>query len=159
MPAPATLLALSAFLLGTAFGFLAQRTGFCTMGAVSDALAFNDWRRARSWLLAVGVAALGTEALRLSGRLDLFQSIYLAPRFQWAGALLGGSMMGFGMTLAGGGVSPNLGRLGAGGLRSLVVLVVLGVFAYMTLPGVTAGARGGPERARGVRVGGAGWDS
>jgi hypothetical protein len=122
------------------------------MGAVSDALAFNDWRRARSWLLAVGVAALGTEALRLSGRLDLFQSIYLAPRFQWAGALLGGSMMGFGMTLAGGCVSRNLVRLGAGDLRSLVVLIVLGMFAYMTLHGFTAVARVALERATDVRL-------
>ena len=157
--AAVTPLALSAFLLGVGFGFLAERTGFCTMGAVSDAVAFNDWRRARSWVLAVGVAALGTELLRLDGRVDLLQSIYLAPRLGWAGSLLGGSLMGFGMTLAGGCVSRNLVRLGGGDLRSLVVLVVLGVIAYMTVHGLTALFRVALEGATDIRLDARGFNS
>jgi uncharacterized protein len=152
MPATATLVGLAAFVLGIGFGFVVERTGFCTMGAVSDVVAFNDWRRARSWVLALGVAALGTELLRLRAGVDLDQSIYLGARLGWAGSLLGGSMMGFGMVLAGGCVSRNLVRLGAGDLRSLVVLIVLGVFAYMTQHGLTALPRVALERATDLRL-------
>src|SRR5262249_29378685 len=45
---------------------------------------------------------------------------------------------GFGMTLASGCGSRTLIRLGAGNLKSLVVLIVLGIAAYMTLKGLFA---------------------
>jgi hypothetical protein len=73
--------------------------------------------------------------------IDLGQSIYLAPSLGWLGAIVGGSMFGFGMTIAGGCGNRNLVRLGAGNLKSLVVLIVLGVFAYMTLRGLTGALR------------------
>jgi len=146
-------LALGAFLLGGAFGFLAQVTGFCTMGAVADVVSYGSWRRARAWMLAVAVATLGTEALRRWSTFDPFQSIYLAPQLSWAGALIGGAMLGFGMVLAGGCISRNLVRFGSGDLRAAVVLMVLGVFAYMTLHGLTAVPRVALERATNLHLG------
>ena len=44
-------------------------------------------------------------------------------------------MFGFGMTQTGGCASRTLVRLGGGNLKSLIVIVVLGIFAYMTLRG------------------------
>ena len=44
-------------LIGAVFGFIVQRTNFCTMGSLSDILAFGDWRRFRSWLMAAAVGA------------------------------------------------------------------------------------------------------
>src|SRR5262245_16124571 len=35
----------SAFALAVVFGAVAQRTHFCTMGAVSDAFTMGDWSR------------------------------------------------------------------------------------------------------------------
>ncbi len=130
--------ALLAFGLGLLFGAVGQRTNFCTMGAVSDWVNLGDKNRLRAWLLAIGVAVLATGGLQWTGRIDLQQSIYLTPNFGWLGHLAGGLLFGIGMTLASGCGQRTLVRLGGGNLKSLLVLLVLGITAYMTLRGVLA---------------------
>jgi uncharacterized membrane protein YedE/YeeE len=124
-----------AFALAFVFGLIAQRTGFCTMGAVADVVSFGDWTRMRQWLLAVAVAVLLTNLAAALGWIDPAQSFYTAPRFTWLGYLLGGLLFGFGMVLAGGCGAKSLVRLGGGSLKALVVLIVLGLVAYMSLRG------------------------
>jgi hypothetical protein len=87
------------------------------------------------------VAIIGTNALHFSGAIDVNKSIYLTPNLGWLGAIIGGAMFGFGMTLAGGCGSKTVVRLGAGNLKSLVVAILLGIVAYMTLRGLLALAR------------------
>jgi hypothetical protein len=125
----------SAFALAFVFGAVAQRTGFCTMGAVADIVNFGDWTRMRQWLLAIAVAILGTAALAATGAIDLSKTLYTAPRFTWLSYALGGFLFGFGMVLSGGCGSRSLVRLGGGSLKSLVVFFVLGVVALITLRG------------------------
>lgn len=134
----ATLVALLGFAAGIVFGATAQRTNFCTMGAISDMVNLQDYRRFRAWLLAIAVALAGSQLLHLGGFVDLGKSIYLTPNLGWLGAVLGGLMFGFGMTLTGGCGNKTLVRLGSGNLKSLVVAIVLGLFAYMTLRGLLA---------------------
>jgi len=122
------------FLLGAVFGATAQRTNFCTMGAISDAVFMGDYNRFRAWMLAIAVAILGTQALHMTETVDVNQSIYLTTSFGWAGAIIGGLLFGFGMTMTGGCGNKTLVRLGAGNLKSL--MVALGIFAYMTLRGL-----------------------
>lgn len=123
--------------LGIAFGAVAQRANFCTMGALSDIVNMNHWGRARMWLLAVAVAIAGATALHLSGQVNLAHSIYRrSASLPWLALAVGGAMFGIGMTLAGGCANKNLLRLGGGSLRSLVVLVFMGISAYMTLKGL-----------------------
>jgi uncharacterized protein len=129
------------FGLGMAFGATAQRTNFCTMGAISDMVFMGDLNRFRSWMLAVAVAITGSQFLHITETIDLNTSIYLSPNFAWAGAIIGGLLFGFGMTMAGGCGNKTLVRLGAGNLKSLVVAMVLGVFAYMTVRGLIGLAR------------------
>lgn len=129
------------FGLGMAFGATAQRTNFCTMGALSDVVFMEDWNRMRAWMLAIAVAILGSQVLHLTGTVDLSRSIYLTANLGWVGAIIGGLLFGFGMTMAGGCGNKTLVRLGAGNLKSLVVAVVLGIFAYMTLRGLIGLAR------------------
>jgi len=136
-----TVVAAAGFLLGGIFGATAHRTNFCTMGAISDIVFMGNWNRFRAWMLAIGVAILASQAMHLAGIVDLGESIYLTTNFGWAGAILGGLMFGFGMTLAGGCGNKTLVRLGAGNLKSLVVAIVLGIFAYMTLRGLIGLAR------------------
>jgi len=50
--------------------------------------------------------------------------------------LLGGAMFGVGMTIAAGCVNKNLVRVGGGSMRSVVVLMVVAISAYMTLRGL-----------------------
>jgi hypothetical protein len=131
-----TLVPILGFCLGLIFGATAQRTNFCTMGAISDIAVMGDWNRFRAWLLAIAVATLGSQGLHVAGLIDLNQSVYLTANFGWFGAILGGLMFGFGMTMAGGCGSKTTVRLGAGNLKSLVVFIFLGIFAYMTMRGL-----------------------
>jgi len=101
----------------------------------------GDGRRLRAWLLAMAVAVVGTQALAGLGLVDLGTSIYLSPSLGWFGAIAGGLAFGFGMVLTGGCGQRTLVRLGAGNLRSIVVLMVLAVTAYMTMRGLIAAAR------------------
>ena len=139
--AASTLVGLGGFTVGLVFGATAQRTNFCTMGGISDYVLMGDGRRLRAWVLASAVAIVGTQLLGLNGLIDLGKSIYLTANFGWLGAIVGGLMFGFGMTQTGGCASKTLVRLGGGNLKSLVVAMVVGIVAYMTLRGLIAVAR------------------
>ncbi|HTS23427.1 MAG TPA: YeeE/YedE family protein [Casimicrobiaceae bacterium] len=132
------LVALAGFALAFVFGAVAQRVDFCTMGAITDVAVSGDWRRMRMWLLAIAVAIAGATWLETSGLADLSKSIYTGPSVPWLSHIVGGLLFGFGMTLASGCGSKMLIRAGAGNLKSLVVLLVLGISAYMTLKGLFA---------------------
>ncbi len=129
------------FILAFIFGAIAQRTHFCTMGAVSDAVNMGDWARMRQWALAAGVAMLGFAALAWLGKLDPSKTLYASGRVAWLSALVGGAMFGFGMVLASGCGSKTLVRIGGGSLKSLIVFVVMGIAAFATLKGITAVVR------------------
>ena len=118
------------------FGAVASKVNFCTMGALSDVVNMGAWGRLRMWLLAVAIAILGATALRLLGWVDLPKAVALRPTLPVLSLLVGGLLFGVGMTLSGGCVNKNLLRLGAGSLRSLVVLVFMGLASYMTLKGL-----------------------
>jgi uncharacterized membrane protein YedE/YeeE len=127
-----------AFALAFVFGAVAQRVSFCTMGAITDIVGFGDWRRMRMWLLAIAIAIVGTALLQALGAIDTAKTIYTSPNVAWLSHLVGGFLFGFGMTLASGCGSKTLIRIGAGNLKSLIVLVFLAAAAYMTLKGVFA---------------------
>lgn len=124
------------FGLALVFGFVAARINFCTMGALSDIVNMGSWTRMRTWMLAVAVAMLGTALLSYSGQVDLSKSIAQRPQLPWLSLLTGGALFGIGMTIAGGCANRNLVRLGAGSIRSLVVLTFLAIASYMTLKGL-----------------------
>ncbi len=128
----------AALALGLAFGAIAQRTHFCTMGAVADVVNIGDWQRARMWALAIGVSMIGFNAMVALGWVKAADSIYAAPALRWLSQAVGGLMFGFGMVLASGCGSKTLVRIGGGNLKSLVVFVVLGLSAWATLRGITA---------------------
>jgi uncharacterized membrane protein YedE/YeeE len=138
MPSIAAQVLWAAFVLALLFGAIAQRTHFCTMGAVADIVHMGDWTRMRMWVLAIGVAVIGFNTMVALGWLEAAKSFYAGPRWLWASALAGGAMFGFGMVLASGCGNKNLVRLGGGNLKSLVVLLVLGLSAWATLKGLTA---------------------
>lgn len=128
----------AAFSLSMVFGALAQRTHFCTMGAVSDVVNMGDWTRMRQWGLAVGVAMIGFAVLAFAGLIDPAKTIYASSRWIWLSAGVGGLMFGFGMVLASGCGSKTLVRIGGGSLKALIVILVMGLAAFATLKGITA---------------------
>lgn len=149
---PDAWLAAAGLLIGLAFGAISFATNFCTMGAISDLVSFGDYRRFRSWVLAGAVAILGAQALAGAGIVALDASLYLAPRLNWLGSILGGLMFGFGMVPAGGCVSRNLARTGAGDLRALMTLITIGIVAYATMGGLLGPIRAALEQATTVTL-------
>ena len=134
--AVATTVAWGGFALAFVFGAVANKTNFCTMGAVSDVVNMGDWARMRMWLLAIAVAILGANALQLAGVVQLSKSIYMGSNFPRLSYLVGDAAFGVGMTLGSGCGSKTLIRIGGGSLKSLVVFVFLGISAYVTLRGL-----------------------
>jgi uncharacterized membrane protein YedE/YeeE len=126
----------SAFLLACILGFAMQRTQFCSMGAISDVFVMQSWNRARQWCIALAIAAVGTSLLFLGGWIDIHQTIYTNSKLLWLSHIVGGILFGIGMSIASGCGAKNLVRLGAGSLKSFVVLIMVGIFAQMTLRGV-----------------------
>ncbi|MCC7058667.1 MAG: YeeE/YedE family protein [Burkholderiaceae bacterium] len=132
----AALIAWLGFALGAAFGFVGNKTNFCTMGAVSDIVNMGNWTRMRMWLLAIAVGIIGVWAMQKAGMVDTRKSIYTSANLMWLSNLVGGLVFGIGMTLASGCTSKTLIRMGGGNLKSVVVFVVLGISAYVTLKGL-----------------------
>ncbi len=135
---PVYRVALYSFLIGIVFGAVVNKTNFCTMGAVSDWVNMGNKDRLRAWLLAIGVAILATQTMQYQGIIDVGEAIYLTPNFGWLGYLVGGFLFGIGMTLASGCGQRTLVRVGGGNLKSLVVVIILGLTAYMTMRGLLA---------------------
>ncbi len=135
-PNIATTVAWLSFAVAFVLGAISARTQFCTLGAVSDIVNMDDWNRMRMWVLAMAVAVIGAQAMHLAGLIDLTKAFYARPNILWLSAILGGTLFGVGMTLASGCGSRTLVRIGGGNVKSFVVLVFLGIAAYMTLKGL-----------------------
>ena len=132
----------AAFAVSLAFGAIAQRTNFCTMGAISDIYNMGSWTRMRMWGMAVGVAMIGFYLMAWRGLINPAQTIYASAQVLWLSALVGGALFGLGMVLASGCGSKTLVRIGTGNLKSLVVFFVMGLAAFATMRGMTALLRG-----------------
>ncbi len=126
------------FLLACMAGVLFHRSHFCTMGAISDWVIMGDNTRAKQWALAVAVAMAGFGLLAGLGFISPLNTIYASSQLAWLSLLLGGGLFGMGMVLASGCPSKSLIRLGTGNLKSLVVLMSMGISALATLRGLTA---------------------
>lgn len=122
----------STFGIAVVLGAVANKTNFCTMGAVSDWVNMGDTGRMRAWLLAIAVAMLGVVVFEANGLVQPDASFppYRANQLVWAENLLGGLLFGVGMTLASGCGNKTCVRLGGGNIKSLMVLSIIAVIAY-----------------------------
>lgn len=129
-----TQILLWAFALAFLLGAVANKTNFCTMGAVSDWVNMNDTNRFKSWLLAISVALIGVtliEGIMGYATIDPSQPPYRTAQFAWLSYIVGGVLFGIGMTFASGCGNKTLVRIGGGNIKSIFVLVVAGYFAYL----------------------------
>src|SRR6201996_9747291 len=141
MPSPANVVILSGLLIGLVYGAVGLLSGFCMMSGLRGWWAQGDSRLVRTYALAMGVAIAATQLLAVRNVVDLGKSIYLQPTFSAPVMFVGGILFGYGMVLSNGCGSRALVLLGRGNLRSLVVVIVLGVAAQMTLKGLIAPGR------------------
>ena len=122
----------AAFGIALVMGAVVNKTNFCTMGAVSDLVNIGDSGRFRAWLLAIAVALLGVAILEPMGLVGINDSFppYRGGELLWGENLIGGLLFGIGMTLASGCGNKCLIRIGGGNIKSIMVMLVIGVIAY-----------------------------
>lgn len=152
----ATLVATAAAVLGTIFGVVAQVSRFCLRSAVMEWLPASPARRTTTFDLngakssrvrslqfvtAILVALVVTQALALSGIIDLSESIYHGASSNLATLIVGGLVFGAGMVLAGGCMARLTVLSATGNLRAVVTLIVAALVAYATLRGILAAPR------------------
>jgi uncharacterized membrane protein YedE/YeeE len=132
---------LAGLLAGAAMGYVARRWRFCTLSALERWWYAADATALRAWVLAAAVAMALTQAMVLTGAVDLSSTFYLSPLLPLTGAVLGGLMFGVGMALVGSCGFSALVQLGGGSLKALVVLLVLGLSALAAQKGIVAQGR------------------
>lgn len=126
---------------GVLIGLAARLGRFCSLGAIEDAVLGRTYQRLSMWGVAIGVAILGTFALAATGHLDIALTTFHRAPFSPALVLGGSLLFGYGMALAGNCGFGALARLGGGDLRSFVIVLVLGISAFVTLSGPLAPIR------------------
>ena len=126
---------LSVFAIAFIMGAIVNKTNFCTMGAVSDMVNIGDNSRMRAWLLAMAVAIIGVVFFELSGVASVDSTLppYRGSNFAWLEYILGGFLFGIGMTLGSGCGNKSLIRIGGGNLKSIILFIVISVFAYFMI--------------------------
>ena len=126
---------------GAVLGLAARLGEFCTLGAVESALYGDDHRRLRLWGVVLGTAIAGCYLAQAAGYIDLSQTLYQSVRWSPLASIVGGLIFGYGMAMAGNCGFGALVRFGGGDLRSLVVVVVMGIFGFIALSGPLAPLR------------------
>jgi len=137
----ATLVALVGAFGGVLLGLAARLGRFCTLGAIEDFLYQGSDLRLRMWGLAIGSAIIGSFALIGLGLLPVEKTLYLAQSWTPLASIVGGLVFGYGMALAGNCGFGALARLGGGDLRAFVIVIVMGLSAYIVLSGPLAPLR------------------
>jgi len=133
--------ALIGFGLALAFGFIAERSGFCTRSALLEILSGKLKSALPLWLLAFATAILLVQFAIYSQTISVGETRFFSTAQSLSGALIGGALFGVGMALARG-CSSRLMILGAtGNLRALTTVAVMAGVAWATYQGFLTGAR------------------
>jgi uncharacterized protein len=134
----------SGLVAGFAFGYVAQRGGFCLTRALSNLVLMRETTVARAYVLALVVAVVGTWLLTAVGSyLPMFEFAEQIPvrPFRWLANLVGGFVFGIGMVLSGGCSGSTWYRLGEGAVGAWIVLLGFALGATATNVGLLAGVR------------------
>ncbi len=122
---------------GIAFimGAVANKSNFCTMGAVSDMVNMGDNGRFRAWVLAMAVAMIGVIVIESTGfgSVDSTLPPYRGSNFAWFEYILGGFLFGIGMTLGSGCGNKTLVRIGGGNIKSIFLFIIISICAYFMI--------------------------
>ncbi|MEM7776566.1 MAG: YeeE/YedE family protein [Pseudomonadota bacterium] len=132
---------LGGLIVGIAFGWIAEASGFCLRSAVIETTAGRTAAKPfklTQFVAAMFAAVAATQALVLGGVIDLSEAVPVASVLNIPALVIGGLAFGVGTILAGGCVSRLLVLGATGNLRSNVTLLIVAVAGYATLRGVLA---------------------
>ena len=105
---------------GAAFGIVLQRSRFCLVRAFREPFMSGESEHARAAALALLLSMIGFTILKSTDLKDAGEWVF--PSF-WLGALLGGSVFGIGMVIAGGCGAGSLWRAGEGHIKLWVAVL------------------------------------
>lgn len=134
-------LAAGGVLIGSLFGFFAQRSRFCLRAAVIEFWHRRFGEKLSIWLLAFSSAVIFVQLLAMSGFLDTSSARQIASRGSLSGALVGGILFGTGMILTRGCASRLLVLSANGNLRALLSGLIFAVTAQASLAGALSPLR------------------
>ena len=107
-------------LFGAAFGVVFQRSRFCLVRAFREPFMTGEASHTRAAALALVLSTLGFAILKYTDAKDRGEWVFAAVG---VGALLGGTLFGIGMTLAGGCGAGSIWRAGEGQVKLWAALV------------------------------------
>jgi hypothetical protein len=126
---------------GMVLGLAARVGRFCTLGAIEDLLYQQSDTRLRMWGLAIGVAGITAFGLAGFDLFDISSNAYWITPWSPLASVSGGLLFGYGMSLAGNCGFGALARFGGGDLRAFVIVLVMGISAYVMMSGPFARLR------------------
>lgn len=138
--------------VGLVFGAAARLSTFCLLSGLRGWWNHGDGRPIRTFGMGLLVALVGSQWLQAVGAVDLSQSVYARPAFSPIAVFLGGFAFGIGMVLANGCGARAAVLLGGGNLRSLIVLLCVGIGGYIALSGLLAPLRISADRLLQVQL-------
>jgi uncharacterized membrane protein YedE/YeeE len=134
-------LAAGGAVIGTLFGFFAQRSRFCLRAAVIEFWHRRFGEKLSVWLLSFATAVVTVQLLLLSHNLDISAARQIASRGSLSGALIGGLLFGAGMIMTRGCASRLLVLSANGNLRALLSGLIFAVTAQASLSGALSPLR------------------
>jgi len=125
--------ALHGLFIGVLFGFALQRGRFCMNSAIRDTILLKDNTLLKAVSAAILTAMAGFALLELAGLIKMSPSAFF-----WGAHLVGGTLFGIGMVLAGGCASGVTYRVGEGVVGAMAAAVGLATAASFTVFGFLA---------------------
>jgi uncharacterized membrane protein YedE/YeeE len=116
-------------LFGAAFGVVFQRSRFCLVRAFREPFMTGEASHTRAAALALVLSTLGFAILKYTDAKDRGEWVFAAVGI---GALLGGTLFGIGMTVAGGCGAGSIWRAGEGQVKLWAALVTFALGASLT---------------------------
>jgi len=109
---------------GVAFGVVLQRSRVCLVNAFREPFMSGASEHARAAALALVLSMIGFAILKVTDLKDATEWVF--PSF-WSGALIGGTLFGVGMVLAGGCGAGSIWRAGEGHLKLWLTVFFLAI--------------------------------
>jgi uncharacterized membrane protein YedE/YeeE len=140
--------ALSGLFVGMLFGFALQRGRFCMNSAIRDVILLKDNTLLKAVFAAILTAMVGFALLELAGLIKMSPSAFF-----WGAHLVGGTLFGVGMVLAGGCASGVTYRVGEGVVGAFAAAIGLATSASFTVLGFLAPIKDYLQKSTKIMVG------